>query len=118
MPAARPPSTSTRSARVREPCLAGRVLRARLVAEAEVAGRVERVALRRGVAHHLAEVPAERLAAALHHLLGAVQVRQRVGRTDALEHRVEVALVLRAVDALEAELTRPLLAHPRIGAQT
>ena len=57
------------------------------------------------------------LGALLHALLRAVEVDAAVGRADALQDRVEVAVVVRAVDALEPVLARPLLAHPRRGAQ-
>src|SRR3954469_20324286 len=103
--------------RVDEPGLVGGVLAARLIAEAEVAGRLERVLRRVGVAHDLAEVPAELLAALLHALLRAVQVAELVGGADPRQHRVEVALVVRAVDSLEPVLARPLLTHPWVGAQ-
>src|SRR5205085_407263 len=79
--------------RVAQPRLVGRELAARLVAVAEIAGRLVGVLGRVRVADDLPEVPAELLAALLHALLRPVQVAELVGGADALEHRVELALV-------------------------
>ena len=52
-----------------------------------------------------------------HRLLRAVEIRAAVVDRQALPDRVEVAIEVGAVQALEAELAGPLLTHPRLGAQ-
>ena len=93
------------------------LLRPGLVAEADV-GR------RRGVVTALVGVPQDGLArppelvrAFLHALVRAVQVRAAVVDRQALEDRVEVAVEVGTVHALEAVLARPLLPHPRAGCE-
>src|SRR5204862_118977 len=83
----------------------------------EVASGLGRVGGRIGVADHALEGPAEPLGALLHPLRGAVVVAAVLVGADPLEHRVHVAVELRAFDALETELALPLLAHPGPGAQ-
>src|SRR5205823_354923 len=83
----------------------------------EVARSLGRVLGEIDVAHDKPEVPTELLAALLHLLLRPVQVARLVAGADASEDGVQMGVISRAVDALEAEVARPLLAHPRIGAQ-
>ena len=97
--------------------LGGRELRARLVAKADVAGGLGRIAARVDVARDRPERPAEGLGAAPHRLLGPVQVRAAVVHAEPLPDGVEVAVEVRARKALEAVLAFPLLAHPRLRAQ-
>ena len=52
----------------------------------------------------VSKLPAEPLGALLHPLLRPVQVAASVVGADALEHRVEMAVVVRPVDALEPVL--------------
>src|ERR687883_221697 len=99
---------------VEQPGLVRRPLRARLVAEAVVAGGVRRVAVECGVADDRLEVPAERLAALLQTQVRPVPVAGLVGRADAPEDRVQEAVLVRPLDAPEPELGRPPLAHPRL----
>ena len=93
------------------------LLGAGLVAEADVARRLGAVERLVDVAVAGGERPAEGLGPASHRLLRAVQIRAAVVDRQALPDRVEVAIEVGAVEALEAELAGPLLTHPRLGAQ-
>ena len=69
------------------------------------------------VARDRPERPAELLRGLLHQPLGAVEVRAAVVDRQPLPDRVEVAVEVGAVEALEPVLACPLLAHPGLGAQ-
>jgi hypothetical protein len=80
--------------RVAQERLLGRHLRARRIAESHVAGGLGRVPVEVGVADDQPEVPAEPLAALLHALLQPVQVAGLVRCADALEHGIQMAVVV------------------------
>src|SRR5581483_7928522 len=62
-------------------------------------------------------VPAELRGPLAQAEVGAVELRAGVGDADPGRDLVQVAVVLGPVEALESELARPLLAHPRERAQ-
>ena len=95
----------------------GAQLRPGLVAEADVGRRRRVVTALVGVPQDGLPRPPELVRALLHALVRAVQVRAAVVDRQALEDRVEVAVEVGPVDALEAVLARPLLPHPRPGAK-